>query len=166
MGKRPRLAAVNILLYNKGGEWFFPLIVLKQDKHSGQIALPGGKVEGSDASFAETAVRETHEEIEVGKGDIRIIREISPVYVPPSNFYVHAFISYTVTPPEFFLRAPGGGCGNAKPSHRCRWLRGKQWGLPVHAHLPAEGQIGGPGEKRDHQCDQGGGSQLWRLRCV
>lgn len=33
------------------------------DKHSGQVAFPGGKVEDSDPSPVETALREAHEEI-------------------------------------------------------------------------------------------------------
>src|SRR5690606_27710992 len=99
--------AVNFLLYLKENEWYFPLIVRSEnirDKHSGQIALPGGKMEPSDTSLFHTASRETFEEVGVSVDDIRIVREISPVYVPPSNFYVHAFISYTRRRPEFYLQ--------------------------------------------------------------
>src|SRR5690606_18580177 len=94
MLQKPKIAAVNILLYLKGNEWYFPLIVRSEnirDKHSGQIALPGGKQEFSDTTLFYTAARETFEEVGVNIEDIRIVREISPVYVPPSNFYVHAF---------------------------------------------------------------------------
>ncbi len=35
----------------------------ERDRHSGQISLPGGKREESDRDFAETALRETSEEI-------------------------------------------------------------------------------------------------------
>ena len=107
MLQKPKIAAVNILLYLKENEWYFPLIVRSEnirDKHSGQIALPGGKKEPSDTSLFHTASRETFEEVGVSVDDIRIVREISPVYVPPSNFYVHAFISYTRRRPEFYLQ--------------------------------------------------------------
>lgn len=107
MSRHPKLAAVNILLYLKNDEWYFPLMVRSEnehDRHSGQISLPGGKRENSDANFAETAIRETHEEMGVGKPYVRIIREISPIYIPPSNFYVHAFISYTKKNPVFSLQ--------------------------------------------------------------
>lgn len=46
--RNPKLAAVNILLYLKDNEWHFPLIVRsinENDRHSGQISLPGGKRE-------------------------------------------------------------------------------------------------------------------------
>jgi len=105
--KNPKFAAVNILLYLKGNEWFFPLMVRSKnehDRHSGQISLPGGKRENDDADFAQTAIRETHEEMGISKHYIRIIREISPIYIPPSNFYVHAFISYTKKNPIFRLQ--------------------------------------------------------------
>jgi hypothetical protein len=44
--KNPKFAAVNILLYLKNNEWYFPLIVRstnERDHHSGQISFPGGK---------------------------------------------------------------------------------------------------------------------------
>lgn len=105
--RNPKFAAVNILLYLKNNEWYFPLIVRstnKNDQHSGQISLPGGKKETTDKNFMETAIRETNEEMGIDKQYIRIIREISPIYIPPSNFFVHAFISYTKKNPIFSLQ--------------------------------------------------------------
>ena len=105
--KNPKFAAVNILLYLKNNEWYFPLMVRSEnehDRHSGQISLPGGKREESDQNFAQTAIRETYEEMGIDEHYIRIIREISPIYIPPSNFYVHAFVSYTKKNPTFFLQ--------------------------------------------------------------
>lgn len=105
--KNPKFAAVNIVLYLKDNEWHFPLIVRstnERDRHSGQISLPGGKREELDKDFAETAIRETSEEIGIEKHYVRIIRELSPIYIPPSNFYVYPFISYTKKNPEFILQ--------------------------------------------------------------
>ena len=48
--------------------------------------------------------RETSEEVGIDEHYVRIIREMSPIYIPPSNFYVHSFISYTKKNPEFFLQ--------------------------------------------------------------
>ncbi len=107
VGNNPRFAAVNILLYLKGNEWYFPLMLRTEhenDRHSGQISLPGGSREKSDKNFAETAIRETHEEMGIDRHYMRIIREISPIYIPPSNFYVHAFVSYTTKNPTFALQ--------------------------------------------------------------
>lgn len=105
--KNPKFAAVNILLYLKDNEWYFPLILRSQnenDRHSGQISLPGGKREEGDFNFADTAKRETSEEIGIEEHYVRIIREMTPIYIPPSNFYVHTFISYTKKNPVFKLQ--------------------------------------------------------------
>ncbi len=105
--KNPKFAAVNILLYLKDNEWYVPLFVRSEnerDRHSGQISLPGGKKEEFDPNFAATAKRETSEEVGIDEHYIRIIRELSPIYIPPSNFYVKAFVSYTKKNPEFFLQ--------------------------------------------------------------
>ena len=105
--RNPRFAAVNILLYLKDGEWHFPLMVRTQnenDRHSGQISLPGGSREPLDQSFGQTARRETSEEMGIHPNYIRLIRPISPMYIPPSNFYVHPFISYTGKNPQFTLQ--------------------------------------------------------------
>lgn len=102
-----RLAGVNILLYKKGDEWYIPLILRAQnerDKHSGQISLPGGSVEPVDSSLAETAVRETWEEIGIPKSEIRVIRELTSIYIPPSNFFVHPFLSFTRRNPKFYIQ--------------------------------------------------------------
>lgn len=105
--KNPKLAAVNILLYLKDDRWYFPLILRSEnekDRHSGQVSLPGGKKEEADLTFRETAVRETEEEIGVDRHYIRVIRELSPIYIPPSNFYVHTYISFTKKNPAFTLQ--------------------------------------------------------------
>lgn len=105
--RNPKFAAVNILLYLKNSEWYFPLMVRstnERDRHSGQISLPGGKKEESDKDFSQTAKRETSEEMGIDEHYVRIIREMSPIYIPPSNFYVKPFISYTKKNPEFFLQ--------------------------------------------------------------
>lgn len=104
--RNPNFAAVNILLYLKDNEWHFPLMVRSEnenDRHSGQISLPGGKREESDRDFEDTARRETSEEIGIDFNYVRIIREISPIYIPPSNFYVYPYISYTGKNPAFKL---------------------------------------------------------------
>lgn len=104
----PKLAAVNILLYPKENQWYFPLMVRsinRNDKHSGQISLPGGKHEDGDANFEATAIRETYEELGVSPEKMRIIKNLSPIYIPPSNFYVYAFVSWMAERPRFQLQS-------------------------------------------------------------
>ncbi|WP_027377691.1 NUDIX hydrolase [Kaistella palustris] len=105
--RNPKFAAVNILLYLKDNEWYFPLMVRstnERDRHSGQISLPGGKKEEFDENFEQTAKRETAEEMGIEEYYNRIIREMSPIYIPPSNFYVRTFVSYTRKNPVFTLQ--------------------------------------------------------------
>lgn len=104
LARNPKYAAVNILLYPKNGEWYFPLIHRthnENDRHSGQISLPGGKKDDEDDDFSDTAIRETWEEIGVEKSQIKILRALSPIYIPPSNFFVYAFLSYLEEHPFF-----------------------------------------------------------------
>ena len=108
LDKNPKLAAVNIVLYIKDDEWYFPLILRtenERDRHSGQISLPGGKKEESDKNFGETAIRETCEEIGLEKHYIRTIRELSSIYIPPSNFLVYPFLGVSQTELTFVLQA-------------------------------------------------------------
>lgn len=62
------------------------------------------KKEEYDINFEETAKRETSEEMGIDIYYNRIIREMSPIYIPPSNFYVKAFVSYTKKNPQFILQ--------------------------------------------------------------
>jgi 8-oxo-dGTP pyrophosphatase MutT (NUDIX family) len=90
----PRIAAVMMLFYPKNGKTHLVLIVRNayNGVHSSQIAFPGGKYETFDASFKDTALRETQEEVGVLSENIEIIKEFSPMYIPPSNFLVHPFL--------------------------------------------------------------------------
>lgn len=61
----PKKAAVLMLLYPKNNKTHLALIVRNSYPgiHASQIAFPGGKVENYDVDLADTALRETHEEI-------------------------------------------------------------------------------------------------------
>ena len=64
-------SAVLILLHPDKENIYISLIkrVTDGSKHSGQIALPGGKFEKEDTNITETALRETEEEIGQAKID-------------------------------------------------------------------------------------------------
>ncbi|MEL1254449.1 CoA pyrophosphatase [Flavobacterium sp. DGU38] len=102
--KNPRIAAVMMLLYPKNKKTHLILIVRNayNGVHSSQIAFPGGKYETSDADFQETALRETHEEIGISAEKIEIIKQFTPMYIPPSNFLVHPFLGISSQELSFY----------------------------------------------------------------
>jgi 8-oxo-dGTP pyrophosphatase MutT (NUDIX family) len=101
--KKPKKAAVLMLLYPKKGVLHLALIVRSDydGAHASQIAFPGGKPEIEDLDLAVTATRETYEEIGVAINLIKIIRPFTAVYIPVSNFLVHPFLAYTTQEPIF-----------------------------------------------------------------
>ncbi|MFC4094674.1 NUDIX hydrolase [Euzebyella saccharophila] len=94
--KNPKKAGVMALFYpDTGGQTRFLLILRKshpKDVHSNQVGFPGGKLEKWDRDLQETALRETHEEVGVHPSQIEIIRPLSELYIPPSNFEVFPFL--------------------------------------------------------------------------
>jgi len=69
--------------------------------HSNQIGFPGGKVEIEDRDLLDTALRETHEEVGVPPTAVEIIKELSEVYIPPSNFLVRPYMGICPKPGPF-----------------------------------------------------------------
>jgi 8-oxo-dGTP pyrophosphatase MutT (NUDIX family) len=98
-----RRAAVLMLLYPRAERLYLPMIVRPSypGVHSGQIALPGGKVEPEDSSLVATALRETEEEIGVRVPKAQIIGVLSELYIPPSNFIVTPVLAYTLAAPIY-----------------------------------------------------------------
>ena len=94
---KPREAAIMMLFYPKNNKTHLALILRTSYNgvHSSQIAFPGGKVEKFDLNFQETALRETHEEIGISPNIINVIRDFTPIYIPPSNFMVYPFLGFS-----------------------------------------------------------------------
>lgn len=101
----PRSAAVMVMLYQdeNDDEVYFPLIMRVSNSgiHSSQFSLPGGQFEESDISFDETAIRETMEELGVDEENLEIIKQLSELYIPPSNFLVYPFVGIYHGIPQF-----------------------------------------------------------------
>jgi 8-oxo-dGTP pyrophosphatase MutT (NUDIX family) len=100
----PKESAVLILFYpNKKNETCFLLTkrASYNGTHSAQISFPGGKKDTSDLSLKNTALRETFEEVAVNSNKISHIRPMTKTYIPPSNFWVYPFLSFTKETPIF-----------------------------------------------------------------
>ncbi len=104
--RNPRNAAVMMLFYPKEAYTHIALILRPEYEgvHSGQIALPGGKVETFDRSYTDTALRETQEEVGVIVNTVNVVKPLTKVYIPPSNFWVHPFLGFTEKRPHFVLQ--------------------------------------------------------------
>ena len=60
--------------------------------HSGQIGFPGGQSEPGDKNILDTALRESCEEVGAVRDQIHVIKSMSELYIPPSNFEVSPYI--------------------------------------------------------------------------
>lgn len=100
-----RQAGTLLLFYQKGKDWYFPLIQRPsnnpKDRHGGQISFPGGKKEKLDVDLTATALREAQEEIGVKAEDIEVVGQLSDLYVPVSNFMIHPTVGYLSYIPIF-----------------------------------------------------------------
>lgn len=102
--KTAKEAAILALFYpNAQGETCLVLILRKTYKgvHSAQVGFPGGKYELADKDLQVTAIREAEEEIGVPKSIIEVIKKLSPLYIPPSNFMVHPYVAMSKKTPNF-----------------------------------------------------------------
>ena len=81
-----------------------PLTLRHRDlpHHPGQISLPGGALDPGESPQA-AALREAGEEIGITAGQVRIMGNLSTLWVAVSNFIVHPFIGIADQAPEFRL---------------------------------------------------------------
>lgn len=98
----PRESAVSIILYPKDDAIHSILIQrpVYDGTHSGQIAFPGGKKEETDIHLEFTARRECFEEIGLPIKSGILIKEMTKVFIPVSNFIVYPFVFFVDLIPE------------------------------------------------------------------
>ncbi|PJF44514.1 MAG: coenzyme A pyrophosphatase [Phototrophicales bacterium] len=93
-------AAVLVLLYPHPID--LHLVLIRRNTyngvHSDQIGLPGGKREYQE-TFLQAALRETEEELGVSSKSIQLIGNLTPIYIPPSDYIVHPFVGYVMSRP-------------------------------------------------------------------
>jgi 8-oxo-dGTP pyrophosphatase MutT (NUDIX family) len=102
-----RKAGVLALFYpSEAKQTMLALILRRTYKgvHSAQIGFPGGKYENEDTSLKETALRETEEEIGVMRNTVSVLKKLTEVYIPPSNFFVQPYLGITKNTPKFTLQ--------------------------------------------------------------
>jgi 8-oxo-dGTP pyrophosphatase MutT (NUDIX family) len=124
----------------------------ERGRHGGQIALPGGELEGNETP-QETAIRELHEELGFHAADpehdIRFVGSLDPAYVPASNFLVQVLVAVApqtpkITPdPREVAETLGAELGLFDPRHEVHVVDAEEQGQPLRY-----GIIPVPGERR------------------
>lgn len=101
--RTPRQSAVMIILYPQNNLLRTVLIErpVYEGVHSGQVAFPGGKFDEADKTLDRTALRETEEEIGIPATEIRVLGNLTDLYINPSNFLVTPFIGFMKNTPVF-----------------------------------------------------------------
>lgn len=98
----PRTGAVLFLLYPQAGQLHFVLTRRTDtlDNHQGQISLPGGRQEPGE-TLAQTAIRETDEELGIDLKDSMMLGRLASLYIAPSDFDIHPFVALHPARPDF-----------------------------------------------------------------
>lgn len=102
--RNPRIAAVLIMLHeNEEGNIEFPVILrqIYNGVHSNQFSLPGGGFEPEDINVSYTAIREAVEELGVEEENIEVVKQLTELYIPPSNYLVYPFVGIHYGVPQF-----------------------------------------------------------------
>lgn len=60
--------------------------------HAGEVSLPGGAVDATDASREATALREAWEEVGVPPASVHLLGTLDEIWIPVSNFELLPFV--------------------------------------------------------------------------
>jgi len=95
-----RRASVLVPLFWRQDEWhllFIRRVQNARDRHSGQVAFPGGRRDPSDKDDIAVAVREAHEEIGLAPDQIKVLGSLGN-YRTSSNYDVSPVVSVVPWP--------------------------------------------------------------------
>ena len=99
-----RAGVVALLCPNAEGHWSLVFMRRTQDgsPHSGQLSFPGGAEEPLDnGDLIRTAFRECEEEVGVALNESHLVGAMTPLYIPPSSFWVQPVLAVADELPQF-----------------------------------------------------------------
>lgn len=93
-------SSILIPLIQVDEEWhiLFEVRSFTMRKQPGDISFPGGRIDSTDETPLEAAIRETHEELGVDPATINILGQLSP-YIASPSFVVYPFVATIDTYP-------------------------------------------------------------------
>jgi 8-oxo-dGTP pyrophosphatase MutT (NUDIX family) len=97
-----RPASTLLAIYpDTDGRLVIPLTIRRPDlrTHAGEVSLPGGALDASDASREAAALREAWEEIGLEQDLVRIVGVLDDVWIPVSNFELRPFVGAVTSRP-------------------------------------------------------------------
>lgn len=100
-----RPAAALLLIYPHAGDWHVPLTVRGSAlrHHTGQVSLPGGRLDHPGESIEDAALREANEEIGVIAAEVEILGRLTAIPVIVSGHLLQPVIGVASRRPEFTL---------------------------------------------------------------
>ncbi len=97
-----RKAAVLVLLYPWRKK--LHLVLTRRTStvahHQAQVSFPGGRMDEGENTIT-AAIREAQEELKIIPDSIRILGELTPLYVPPSNYCIYPVVAAAKERPGF-----------------------------------------------------------------
>ena len=100
--RKPNKAGVMAIFYPDLKENTKLVLILRKTSkgvHSNQVGFPGGRVELFDKNLKHTALRETEEEVGIPMQEVEVIKKLTKLYIPPSNFWVHPYVGLVKNTP-------------------------------------------------------------------
>ncbi|MEM6265401.1 MAG: CoA pyrophosphatase [Bacteroidota bacterium] len=98
-----RTSAVLALMYPLEQEMQMVFMRRAEDgrTHGGQISFAGGKTEEEDETPVHTALREAEEELGISQQEVKILGQLTELYIPVSNFLVYPSVGFLPERPTF-----------------------------------------------------------------
>jgi len=100
-------AAALLLIYPHADQWHVPLTVRGSGlrHHTGQVSLPGGRLDDPGESVEDAALREAFEEIGIVPAEVEILGRMTPLPIAVSGHMLHPVIGVAAARPAFALAA-------------------------------------------------------------